>query len=336
MKITASAPGKLVVSGEYAVLAGAPALALCINRRVTCTLTDRSVGDWHFIASGFQGDTRHTRQRLVDGAPLDSSDPGHLCQHVMRQLSASGLADLLPEHLDVEIDSRAGFDAGRKLGIGTSAAVCVSLTAALLNRCSSTLVPFPIAQRAHQQSQGGRGSGIDIAAACCGGLVRYMRASGDVPQMQRLVFPAAVTFATIWTGAPATTRDYLERFDKWCAGTQPAPLRELIDAAGNVVGAVPDATRFVRQLRAYAEALQHLDRAAQLGIFSSSHQTLAALGATNGVVYKPCGAGGGDFGMAFALDAHAIESFNAAARATGFLPLPLELDPHGITVGIEG
>jgi phosphomevalonate kinase len=154
--------------------------------------------------------------------------------------------------------------------------------------------------------------------------------------MEHLVFPAGVSFTTIWTGIGAATRDYVQRFETWCAGTQPAPLKKLIDAANDVVDAVPDAARFVRQLRAYAEALQHLDRAAQLGIFSNAHQMLAALGTTHGVVYKPCGAGGGDFGMAFALDVHAARSFADAARAAGFVPLPLELDLHGITVGIEG
>jgi phosphomevalonate kinase len=337
MKVVASAPGKLVVSGEYAVLAGAPALALCINRRVTCTLGDGTRAGWHFVARGFAGESLHSRQQLVDGAALVNDDPGYLCQHVVKQLQGAIPPDTLPENLDIEIDSRAGFNAGQKLGIGTSAAVCVSVTAALLRWCNSDLPAFPIAQRAHQQSQGGRGSGVDVAAACSGGFIRYERGSDQrSPQTKRLAFPARVAFATIWTGVGAATRDYLQRFDTWCAGTQPAPLRALIDAANDVADAVPDAARFVRQLRAYAEALQHLDRAAQLGIYSNSHQRLAAIGTTSGVVYKPCGAGGGDFGMAFAQGAQAIESFAHAARAAGFVPLPLELDLHGITVGIEG
>jgi phosphomevalonate kinase len=333
VKIVASAPGKLVVSGEYAVLAGAPALALCVNRRMTATLTDRTSGGWHFAARGLTGDAYHNRQRLTGGAPLDGTDPGYLCQHIVRELFAAGLGDALPDHLDVAIDSRAGFDDGRKLGVGTSAAVCTSLTAALLRWCNSDLPLFPIAQRAHQQSQGGRGSGVDVAAACSGGFIRYDR---DPPRTMGVEFPAGVAFATIWTGVGAATRDYLQRFDAWCAGTQPATLCTLIDAANDVADAVPDAAQFVRQLRAFAEALQHLDHAAQLGIFSNAHRTLAALGTMHGVVYKPSGAGGGDFGMAFALDARAIESFAEAARAAGFEPLPLELDLHGITVGIEG
>jgi phosphomevalonate kinase len=93
---------------------------------------------------------------------------------------------------------------------------------------------------------------------------------------------------------------------------------------------------FVRQLRAYAAALRSLDDVAHLGIFSAAHQLLGELAEDHGVVYKPCGAGGGDLGMAFAIETRALESFERAAHAAGFRRLPLELDEHGITVGIEG
>ncbi len=52
-------------------------------------------------------------------------------------------------------------------------------------------------------------------------------------------------------------------------------------------------------------------------------------------MYKPCGAGGGDLGMAFAIDPDALDSFERAAVAAGFNRLPLELDEHGITVSVE-
>ena len=92
----------------------------------------------------------------------------------------------------------------------------------------------------------------------------------------------------------------------------------------------------MRQLRAYTAALRALDDVAHLGIFSAAHRLLSGLAEDHGVVYKPCGAGGGDLGMAFAIDTRALESFERAARAAGFKRLPLELDEHGITVGIEG
>lgn len=333
MKIVCSAPGKIVVSGEYAVLVGAPALVVAVDRRVVCALHDSANGGWRFSTHGFAPDVRHALAPLTN-ADLPRSDPAYLCKHVLRQLQLVGIGlDRLPAHLHVDIDSRAGFDGGKKLGIGTSAAVCCALTGALLARIGAVHDVFPIAFAAHGAAQGGRGSGLDVAASCEGGMIRFE--AGRHPSVRRVAFPR-ISFAAIWTGASADTREHLVQFDAWRAGTVPDPLKSLTTAASRVADAVSDHETFVRQLRAYAAALQSLDDVAHLGIYSPAHRQLTRLAEEHGVVYKPCGAGGGDLGMAFAIDARALEPFERVARAAGFGRLPLELDEHGITVGIEG
>jgi len=334
VKVVASAPGKIVVSGEYAVLVGAPALVAAVDRRVVCTLRDSAGGGWRFTTHGFAPDARHTLAALAVGADLARRDPAYLCQHVLRHLQLVGIrVDGLPAHLDIDIDSRAGFDGDKKLGIGTSAAVCCALTGALLACIGARLDVLPIALAAHRAAQGGRGSGLDVATSCEGGLVRF---EGAVPpRVERVAFPR-VSHMAIWTGASADTREHLVQFDAWRAGTIPDALKTLIAAAGRVADAVSDGEAFMRQLRAYAAALQSLDDIAHLGIFGTAHHLLTRLAEEYGVVYKPCGAGGGDLGMAFSIDTGALESFERAARTAGFGRLPLELDEHGITVGIEG
>lgn len=337
MKISASAPGKLVVSGEYAVLLGAPGLALAIDRRMCCTVTDSSPGAWHFHATGFESRARHSLDTLTHGAPLPANDPARLCQHVVQALLEDGVAvEALAPALSIELDSSAGYYQDRKLGVGSSAAICVALTAALLRLADAHRDPFPIAQRAHAGVQHGRGSGIDIAAACSGGLVRYARTTTGA-DIRPLPLPSTLHYRAIWTGASAATSDYLARFDAWRGAAIPTPLAALLDAAHTVADALPDVGRFMRELRAYADALRHFDRAAGLGIYSAQHRTLADLATRHDVVYKPCGAGGGDFGMAFADPdaATRLEAFATAAQRARFTPMSLELDPHGITVGIE-
>ncbi len=142
-------------------------------------------------------------------------------------------------------------------------------------------------------------------------------------------------FAAIWTGASADTRTHIADFDTWREGSIPSALAQLIGAAAAVVGSLPNAEEFVRQLRAYAITLQALDATARLGIYSTAHRTLTDVARKLGVVYKPCGAGGGDVGMAFALEPGALAAFERDARAAGFNRLPLELDEHGITVSVE-
>jgi mevalonate kinase len=50
MRVAASAPGKLVLLGEYAVLDGAPALVLAVNRRATATLTPIPGARWEIVS----------------------------------------------------------------------------------------------------------------------------------------------------------------------------------------------------------------------------------------------------------------------------------------------
>ena len=63
--IRASAPGKLFLLGEYAVLEGAPAMLTAVDRRVTVQITtsDR----WRVTAVGLPGGQRGERYLGPDG-----------------------------------------------------------------------------------------------------------------------------------------------------------------------------------------------------------------------------------------------------------------------------
>jgi phosphomevalonate kinase len=60
---------------------------------------------------------------------------------------------------------------------------------------------------------------------------------------------------------------------------------------------------------------------------------MAKHAARHGVVYKPCGAGGGDVGVALSASKACIDDFIAAAAGMGFRQLPLSIDDTGLAVG---
>ena len=78
------------------------------------------------------------------------------------------------------------------------------------------------------------------------------------------------------------------------------------------------------------ERLAALDRDADLGIFSPAHRSLAELANQAQVVYKPCGAGGGDIGIAVSDDPAAVHTFMTLAADQSFLCLDLEIADHGV------
>ena len=72
-----------------------------------------------------------------------------------------------------------------------------------------------------------------------------------------------------------------------------------------------------------------------LGIFDAGHDELADLAASVDLVYKPCGAGGGDIGIVMTGergdDNRELDQFCNKAEAGGFQLLSLLPDPSGIS-----
>lgn len=133
---TIYAPGKLVIAGEYAVLDGAPAISLAINRGVKCAVKPFREG--HPICTTPAGDSS-----FVYPALSTISTPAFYefqDWNPVKQLKGT-----------------------EKPGFGGSAAACVA-------SCYAANLPLEKAFALHHQVQGS-GSGIDIATSIYGGMI---------------------------------------------------------------------------------------------------------------------------------------------------------------------
>jgi phosphomevalonate kinase len=322
--IEALAPGKVVLWGEYAVLTGAPALVMAVERYARCQVLEG--GDhWRFQALGFSApEARIDRAELLAPRGPPPESVWRTVWQVLRRLDCSRL----PAGGRVQLDTRSFHQNGSKLGLGSSAAVCVAAYGAfcrLLGQPASHEVALAI----HRDLQGGAGSGIDVAAAWYGGTLKFQRAGpAESARAEAWRLPPEIHPTFVWTGRSARTVDHLARFRAWLGRGDRAPLDALAAASEKLFATAdpwPD-------LEAYVAALAALDGAADLGIFSPEHVQLRDLAIGAGVVYKPCGAGGGDLGAAFSPDAGAAQRFVRAAADHGFLLVPLETAIHGFEV----
>ena len=313
----ASAPGKLVLAGEYAVLAGAPAVVAAIDRRVTCRISGRGAGAWSFRSRGFEARSTHS----ADTLPTASGDPATLVGHALRRLGID--PGSLPEHLGFEIDSRPCYRGNAKLGLGSSAAATVAVAAAVsaLGGIECTL---PQVLAIHRDLQGGSGSGLDVAAAFRGGVIRYQ--SGGARSIR---LPDDIHCLFVYAGWATDTRDLVQRFDAWRDSGDPPQLRRLVECAEAVA---EPAGPFLDRLAEYVDALEALDRAAGIGIVSEPHAVAATLARRHGMLYKPCGAGGGDMGVALSKDDEALAAFGAAVAKAGLQVVSGSIDPVGVRV----
>ena len=173
-------PANLLLLGEYAVTEeGGLGIALASAPRAKVRVSPREGGG--LAINGRMGPTTYN---WVEG----ESEPPPLVAACVDEARAA----LEPPHARIDIDSSAFFSAeGDKRGFGSSAAVAVGLSAALLRLGgfegeALEAAVFPLALAAHRRAQGGRGSGYDVAASRFGGLGLFE--GGAAPR---------------WTGLPA-------------------------------------------------------------------------------------------------------------------------------------
>lgn len=300
--ITTSAPGKVVLCGEYAVLDGAPAIAMAVNRRATVT--------------------------IATGSPAAVTSRG------LAGVTDTKLLDCVCEALGIDrpeaaisLDTTAFADAasGKKLGIGSSAALAVALVRALAPGDASSGAVFELALAAHRSFQAGRGSGVDVAASAAGGLLAFVM--GDPPEA--LSWPANLEFAFLWSGVSASTASKLERLRQQTILASRDALCEA-SIAMSARWRAGDASALIDGYRDYVAALVAFDVDHHLGIFDAGHDELARYNSQTDVVYKPCGAGGGDIGIVLGTDPDDVSRFVQRALLRGFRRLDIAPDAEGV------
>ena len=301
----ARAPGKLFLSGEYAVLRGAPAIACAVGR--------------------------HVKVRFLAGAAGEQPEAARWRESARQALRRHGF-DTDAADRPLAIDSRALYTAeGTKLGLGSSAAVAVGVTGLLL--ASSGPVPgvdvqLRVATDLHRARQGPGGSGADIAASLYGGVIAV---AGNSVETVR--WPDGLHCAVLWTGIGADTGEAIARFRNALDGEARTPAEELSLAAVKVRKAWNRGVDgILTALEDYARAWRALDGAAQIGVYSREHRRLDRLARAANCVYKPSGAGGGDCGLAFAAAPGRLDELCESARRDGFTPLEIELGVAGSRV----
>ena len=296
MNIIATAPGKVVLSGEYVVLDGAPAICMALNRRAIAKVNESPDGQCHVATPGFAGDDPF---RIVDA----------VCGGVRPARS-------------IELDTQAFSEKGSKTGIGSSAALTVALVAAL-GRSEDVFVK---ALLAHSELQGGAGSGVDVAAAVHGGLIEYEMKTRSV---SRIDWPEGLAWRLIWTGVAASTEAKLAKLAQQAGG----PSRSALGLASHKMAEAwrsGNADKILSEYVAYIGVLRQFSVDHGLGIFDAGHEQLTDAATLDGLVYKPAGAGGGDIGVLFGRNEPELERFVAKHSELVHAVLPCDLDLDGV------
>lgn len=330
MRITARAPGKLVVLGEYAVLDGAAALVMAVDRYCFAELAPADGETCRITVTGAA--TRTIELGLQAHSGLDVVDA------VLRHWPAQRIGPWR-----AQIDSSALHARGGKLGLGSSAASIAAWAGAWTAYTGRGVLPRSAQTVAalvglHRGLQSGAGSGIDVAASVLGGVLQF-RLDGPLPEAVSVRLPDGVRFVGVSTAEPSSTPDLLGRFEAWRVA-QPSAAEDRIERMrrtadqGMAALGTADAGRFLEAVQRYGHELEALGGALHAEVVTPLHASIAALARRYGVTYKISGAGGGDVGLGLSTDAEALEAF-AASLPNGCSAMALDVDTAGLVTESE-
>lgn len=294
------APGKIVVSGAYSVLWGAPAIVAAVSR----------------------------------GAIADPESPA---THVADEVAAAIELGLLDRACFVDVGAlraRTADGGSRKLGLGSSAAIVVATLAALTRADAGEPLDdlrarvFALAMRAHKHVQPD-GSGVDVAASAFGGVLGCSLGADHQLSVRPTHLPASLR--VVASRHPASTKDMVARVRAFAAAS-PTAFGHILDRARAGAAAARDATDepgFLAALRVQDDALRALAHESGAPIFTPEFDALARVAERDGAFFGPSGAGGGDVGIHVGGGAWS-EAFATALGELGVDAIDLEVGADGV------
>ena len=291
--LVASAPGKLMLLGEYGVVEDGVALVAAVDRRAVARFTKR-----------------HRR-------------PSDVVSAVVIRCRRDG-ADTDARLIAVDT---AGFtDAARtKLGIGSSAAVAVAVAALARGRVDPTT--YALAVEGHRDAAGGIGSGVDVSASFCGGVIAAKRQPGDLERLPPSL--AGLHMFVLATGQSASTAQMVERCRVAPTWSEHVSALAALAADGVMAWRSQDAGEWVATVAEFGRRMAALGQDASVPIVTDTIAAIMAAAEAMGGAAKPSGAGGGDVAIAFGADP---DLGARIAGQTGTSLVAIAIDPAGVTV----
>lgn len=330
----AFAPGKLILTGEHAVVYGRPALVTAIDRFATCEITEADTTDIHLLLLDLNNDCTWPVQSVMERkTELDRRHEQFLRHELPIEKVLDDPADLFCYAIALALNENE-FHAGLTLrvqsdvlmgcGMGSSAATVTAALAALQQFTMERLCPDELFQKAlsAERLQHGRPSGVDPYTSVHGGLLRFQQGQakplGAVPSILRLVH----------TGKPVVSTGQ-------CVATVArnlGPTDPLWDEFGQVSGAM-------------ARALEDNDAAALQDVIKHNHDLLCRIGVVPdkvqdfissieeaGGAAKICGAGATDGDSAGIVWVHGEDDPLAICREFGYTMVDVKGELNGVRI----
>lgn len=212
MPIRASAPGSLMLLGEYAVLYGKPAIVCAVDKRISVTLTPRNDEHIHIHTSLYGSYITSLSQLTIE-------KPFHFVLGALSHLQPK-----MRKGCDLHIETHFSD----QIGLGSSAAVTVATLAALVSWLGIKVLPLDLVRMGRQvvRTIQGNGSGADIAASVHGGIVAY-----QAQPISAEKFPVIHPLTALYCGYKTPTPQVIQKVQS-SFGAHPKLLQSIMQSIG--------------------------------------------------------------------------------------------------------
>lgn len=339
MERALSAPGKLFVSGEYAVLWGGVSRVAAVAPRTSALVRTRTDSAVHLcLEEGtLAGRTTPRGVRWEREVPAGFAFVARTVDEALRAHGRESVG------FDLAVSPSAVGPNGKKLGMGGSACATVLASEAARFVLEERYDALKLALVAHALGQGGKGSGGDVAASFAGGVLRYRRyevsalaeaantgrfraALLESPPVDLWRLPAPkVAMAYAFTGESASTKLLISQVEARLEEAGRQAFVERSDALGHEIELGLGGGDF----RGFSEAVkaQHA-LLLELGpLETEPMRRVLAIAGAYGCTGKLSGAGGGDGCILFAPDVEKRAALLEGLAARGFHSLVLDAEP---------
>lgn len=335
MIVRASAPAKVILFGEHAVVYGQAAIAVAINKRARVEIktvpenNDLSIDNAEILLEARDLNLKAKINTRDGNITVLGNHPHH--DKIVE--ATARLLELIKEHHGGEWPEphvmTITSDIPRGAGLGSSAAVSVASTAALAAAAGIQLSKDEISRLAYEAEKihHGTPSGIDNTISTHGGAVHFKRP--DVTPFSIPSFPLIIGDTRKERETKAIVLGVRERKEKI-----PHVYNPLLDVFGNVVN---EAYQVLKTTPLDLETLGHLFNINQgllsaIGVSSLELEQLIWAARNAGALgAKLTGAGAGGSMIALIREDQ-ISTVSQAIREAGGMPLSVTIDTKGVMV----
>lgn len=321
--VTVSAPGKLMLFGEHAVVYGKPCIVTSVNQRLSLRVqkNDEPV----FLLNAPDVDIKNYSKLMTHLGEGEIPKGAKFVEIATRNFFEK-YSEVIPAEAGIQLETIAQFKSTFGFGSSSASAVCTIKALSELFEIKLTEKQiFDLANKTVLDIQG-LGSGFDLAAAIYGGILYFVTGGKTIQPLVISHLPLIVGYTGVKADTATIIKEVKARFEE-----KPQELNKIYEGIGIIVKKAKTAfaKKDFKQLGELMNANQkYLE---ELGVSTNKLSSMINAARNAGAHgAKLSGAGGGDCMIALAPESK-ITAVKKAIENAGGKILEVKVNTEGLT-----